>query len=92
MNIKRKKNLPVAFGEVRQTTNTPTVITRLVKKANAPTAVAVRCVDQHEYSLMKILYVYYDDSEEQKEIYKGVGFFGDIFFLLSTLTISSELD
>jgi len=61
--MKRYKNILVAFGEVRQTINTPTVIARLVKRANAPTFVAVRCLDQYEYSLMEILYIYiyYDD-------------------------------
>ncbi len=72
MNIKRKKNLPVAFGEVRQTTNTPTIIARLVKKANAPTAVAVGCVDHHEYSLMKILYIYIMMIQKNRKRYTKV--------------------
>jgi hypothetical protein len=51
--IKEKKNIPV-FGEVKQTINIPTIIDRLVKRLNAHTAVAVGCVDQQEYSLIKI--------------------------------------
>ena len=51
--MKKNNNIPLAFGEVRQTSNTPTIIARIVKRANAPTAVAVRCLDQHEYSLMR---------------------------------------
>jgi hypothetical protein len=53
LSIKKKKNIPV-FGEVKQTINIPIIIDRLVKRPNAPTAVAVRCLDQQEYSLMKI--------------------------------------
>ena len=57
-SISIKKNIPVAFGAVKQTINTPIVIARLVKRANEPTAVAVRCLDQHEYSLINnILYI-----------------------------------
>jgi len=55
--IKKKKNILVGFGEVKQTFNTPTTITILVNIVNAFTAVAVRCVDQQEYSLMKTLYI-----------------------------------
>jgi hypothetical protein len=40
-SISIRKNIPVAFGAVKKTINTPTVIARLVKSANEPTAVAV---------------------------------------------------
>jgi hypothetical protein len=56
--ISIKTNILVAFGAVKQTTNIPTVIARVVKRANEPTAVAVGCLDQHEYSLINnILYI-----------------------------------
>jgi hypothetical protein len=51
--IKKKKNIPV-FGEVKQTINIPTIVDRLVKRLNAPKAFAVGCLDQQEYSLIKI--------------------------------------
>jgi hypothetical protein len=55
---KNKKNIPVAFGEVRQTINTPISMAKIVKRENAPTAVAVRCLDQQEYSLDKTLCIF----------------------------------
>jgi hypothetical protein len=57
----KKKNILVDFGEVKQTVNTPTTITILKNIANAPTAVAIGCLDQQEYSLKKTLYLNYDD-------------------------------
>ena len=60
------KNIPVAFGAVKQTTNIPRVIARLIKRTNEPTAVAVRCLDQHEYSLVNnILYMMIMRRQEQ---------------------------
>ncbi len=54
--ILTKKNILAVFGEVKQTIDTPTTITILMNTENAATAVEVRCVDQQENSLMKMLY------------------------------------
>jgi hypothetical protein len=86
--LKKKKHIPFAFDEVRQTINTPTNIVTLVNRANAITAVIVQCPDHQEYSLIKKSY---DDSEENKEIYKAVGTIDVIFTLLITLTDFAEL-
>ena len=51
--MKKNNNIPLALGEVRQTINTLVAIVKIVKRANAPAAVKDRCLDQHEYSLMK---------------------------------------
>jgi hypothetical protein len=86
--LKKKKNIPFAFDEVRQTINTPTNIVTLVSRANAITAVMVQCPDHQEYSLIKKSY---NDNEENKEIYKAVGTIDGIFTLLITLTDFAEL-
>ncbi len=54
--LRKTKNILVSFV-VNQTVNTPTTIARLVNTENAHTAVSVGCVDQHEYSLIKILFI-----------------------------------
>jgi hypothetical protein len=51
-------NILFAFGEVKPTIRIPIVIVTPMYKINTHTAVAVGCVDQHEYSLMKILYIH----------------------------------
>jgi hypothetical protein len=56
LHIEEKKNILFIFGEVKQTINTSIVITMQINTANTHTAVAVRCVDQYEYSLIKIQY------------------------------------
>jgi len=89
---KKKTTIPVAFGEVRQTVNTPTSIVRIMKRMNTPIDVSLGCVDQQEYSLMKILFIYSNDRKEKKEIYKGVGFNGRFFGLLILLINFGEFD
>ena len=42
---------------VKETVNIPTTITVYVNTKNAHVAVAVRCLDQHGYSLIKILFI-----------------------------------
>ncbi len=52
------KSIPVDFGEVRQTINIPIAIARHMDRTDILTAVAVRCIDQQEYSLLKRLFMY----------------------------------
>lgn len=52
--MKKNTNIPLAPGEVKQIVNIPVVIVRIIKRANVPRTVVDRCLDQHEYSLMKI--------------------------------------
>ena len=54
--LRKTEHILVVFV-VKQIVNTPTTITRLVNTENAHTAVAVGCLDQHEYSLMKTLLI-----------------------------------
>ncbi len=89
--LRKTKNILVSFV-VNQTVNTPTTITRLVNTENAPTAVAVGCLDQHEYSLIKILFILWWMRQKKKKIYKGVGFIGVFSFMLIILTVCSEFD
>ncbi len=53
--LRKTKNILVSFV-VKITINTPRTIAIIVNKENAHTAVAVGCPDQHEYSLIKILF------------------------------------
>jgi len=56
-NISIKKNIPVAFGEVKQTVNIRILIAIIVNAANAPAAIEDRCRDQCENSLIKTFYI-----------------------------------
>lgn len=67
--------------------STPIVIAILMNTVIAHTVVKNRCLDQHEYSLMKNCY----DWKQEKRIYKGVGIFENFFPFLVTLTILWEL-
>jgi len=49
----KKENILVVFGEVKQTMNTPTTITRLRNTKNAPKPAEVGYLDQQEESLIK---------------------------------------
>ncbi len=51
-----------------------------MQRKDITTAVAVRCLDQQEYSLRKK--IDYHSYEEKKRIYKGVGAIDDVFRLL----------
>jgi hypothetical protein len=51
--LRKTEHILVSFV-VKQTVNIPTTITRLVNTETTHTAVAIGCVDQHEYSLIKI--------------------------------------
>ncbi len=81
--MKKKKIVPDAFGEVKQTINIPIVITKPVKRADAPTAVAVWCLDQQEYSLMKTLFIYIMMIVKERKRYTKV---------LDSLDLSSLLE
>ena len=54
--LRKTKNILVFFV-VKQIVNTPTTTAILINTENAHTAVAVECVDQYEYSLIKILFI-----------------------------------
>jgi hypothetical protein len=50
----------------------PIVIARHMDRTDIPTIVVVRCVDQKEYSLMKILFVYIIIVEAEAKKYTKV--------------------
>jgi hypothetical protein len=51
-----KIDILIGFGGAKQTINTLIVIAIIANKANAPKAVKDRCLDHHEYSLIKNIY------------------------------------
>lgn len=65
-------NKLLGFGDVRQTINTPVVMAKQMDEVNMITDLALRYVDQQEYSLRKMSYIRNRMGEKKKERYTEV--------------------
>jgi hypothetical protein len=63
-----------------------------MNRTDLHTVVAVRCVDQHEYSLRKTKDILSLLRKKSEKTYKGVGVIGPFFAILIVETILSEFD
>jgi hypothetical protein len=89
--LRKTEHILVVFV-VKQIVNTPTTIARLVNTENTHTAVSVGCLNQHEYSLIKILFILWWMRQKKKKIYKGVGFIGVFSFMWTIFAVCFEFD
>lgn len=64
--LRKKEYLLVASIVVRQTITVAITIDKIMNKTYIPTAIAIGCVDQQEYSLFIILFFMIKKKKEKK--------------------------